>query len=190
MSSPSLSQLPTSPARSTVRRTGWRRLSVRDPRRAWRVLVLVGLLVTFWALLAPTFLGGDVSYVVTDGISMLPRYHADDLVLLRTQRSYHVGEVAGYHNGQLGVVVMHRIVALDGSRYVFKGDNNSFTDTYEPTKAQIVGAEWLHLARWGRGLKDVRSPVVAATLLGAVWLLSFRAKPGSRRRRRRHAHAR
>jgi signal peptidase I len=148
-------------------------------------LCLFGL----WALFAPTVLGGSVTYVVTDGVSMLPHFHADDLVLLRHEATYHVGEVAGYENGQLHEVVMHRIVAQHGDRYVFRGDNNNFTDTYEPVKSQIVGAEWLHLPGWGRWLNYIRTPFVAAALLAALWIFSFRSSPASRRRRRRR-HAR
>jgi signal peptidase I len=146
-------------------------------------LVLAGL----WALFAPTALGGSVTYVVTDGISMLPHFHADDLVLLRHESTYHVGEVAGYHNAQLHEVVMHRIIARDGNRFVFRGDNNDFTDTYEPLKSQIVGAEWLHLPGWGRWLNYIRTPFVTAALLALLWVFSFRSKPARRRRRRRHA---
>lgn len=157
-------------------------------RRVVRPLLGAAVVVVLWLAFAPTVLGGSVTYVVTDGVSMLPRFHADDLVLLRHEASYHVGEVAGYENGQLHEIVMHRIIALDGDRYVFKGDNNDFTDTYHPLKSQIVGAEWLHLSGWGRWLNDIRIPFVSAALLAALWLLSFRKSPASqRRRRRRHA---
>ena len=121
---------------------------------------------------------------------MLPRYHAGDLVILRKEPSYHVGEVAAYHNEQLHAIVLHRIVAIRGTRYVFKGDNNSWVTTFEPTKSQIVGARWLHLPEAGRLLLDLRTPIVAALLLGVLWLYSFWSPSGSRRRRRRHRHGR
>lgn len=154
-------------------------------RRVFRPLLGAAMVVVLWLVFAPTVLGGSVTYVVTDGVSMLPHFHANDLVLLRQEPTYHVGEVAGYQNGQLHEIVMHRIIAMDGDRYVFKGDNNDFTDTYHPLKSQIVGAEWLHLSGWGRWLNDIRIPFVAAALLAALWLLSFRKSPASRRRRRR-----
>ena len=158
-------------------------------RRVFRPLLGAAMAVVLWLVFAPTVLGGSVTYVVTDGVSMLPHFHAEDLVLLRQEPTYHVGEVAGYENGQLHEIVMHRIIALDGDRYVFKGDNNDFTDTYHPLKSQIVGAEWLHLSGWGRWLNDIRIPFVTAALLAALWLLSFRKSPATRRRRRRR-HAR
>ncbi|HEY6538130.1 MAG TPA: S24/S26 family peptidase [Candidatus Dormibacteraeota bacterium] len=148
---------------------------------------LIAICLAAWAAFAPPQLAGSTTYVITDGISMLPRYQAGDLVLLRRAPSYHVGEVAGYHNAQLGVTVMHRIVAVHGDHYVFKGDNNSWDDSYQPTAAQIVGAEWIHLPGWGNALQTLRSPLVAAVVVGLLWLLLFVPRPGSRRRRRRHA---
>ncbi|MGH9109068.1 MAG: S24/S26 family peptidase [Acidimicrobiales bacterium] len=150
------------------------------------VAVIAALLIPTGML--PQQLGGSMSYAITDGVSMLPTYHAGDLVVIRREPAYHLGEVAAFHNQQLHVIVLHRIVAIRGNRYVFKGDNNSWVTSYEPTKAQIVGAEWLHLAGAGKVLLDLRTPIVAAVLLGLLWLFSFWPRSASRRRRRRHRH--
>ena len=152
-------------------------------------VVTLALVAAGWALLAPPILGGRTSFAITNGTSMLPHFHAGDLVLLRKEPTYHIGEVAGYHNGQLHVVVMHRIVAISDGHYQFKGDNNDFVDSFEPTKAQIVGAEWVHLPGVGRYVEDLHVPAVAAVLCALLWLFSFRTKPTSRRRRRRRRHA-
>lgn len=149
---------------------------------AFGVLALTGML--------PQQLGGSFSYAITDGTSMLPTFHPGDLVIIRKEPSYHVGEVAAFHNEQLGVIVLHRIVAMRGDRYVFKGDNNDFDTSYEPTKSQIVGAEWLHLPGVGNVLLDLRIPVVAALLLAALWLYTFWTPSHSESRRRRRRHAR
>jgi signal peptidase I len=149
-------------------------------------LLTVALFVGAWALLAPPALGGRNTYVVTTGVSMLPHFHAGDLVILQKEDTYRVGEVAGYHNHQLGVVVMHRIIAIRDGHYFFKGDNNDFVDSYHPTKSQIVGAEWAHLPQVGRFLTDLRVPGVAAAFLALLWIFSFGRSRVSRRRRRRH----
>ncbi|MGC1184229.1 MAG: S24/S26 family peptidase [Candidatus Dormiibacterota bacterium] len=164
---------------------GWR---LGYPRLLAAIATLV-LCFAIWAAFAPPQLGGSTSYAVTTGVSMLPRFHAGDLVLLRQESTYRVGEVAGYHNGQLGVVVMHRIIAIDGDHYIFRGDNNDFTDSYQPTAGQIVGAEWIHLSGWGNFLLTLRTPVIAAVLLGLMWLFVFGRRPRSRRQRRRRRHA-
>lgn len=187
-SAPTVGDEWTPSAATAMRRV---RLHPSGTRRVRRLsLVVVVLLVVFWMGLLPQQLGGRMSYVITDGSSMLPRYHTGDLVLVREQPTYHVGEVAAFHNHQLHVIVLHRIVAIRGDRFVFKGDNNNFDTSYEPTRTQIVGAEWLHLPGAGRVVLDLRDPAVAAVLLGVLWLFSFSPAARSRRQRRRHRHAR
>lgn len=171
------------------------RRSSRSTSRVWlrrgaASLITLALVIGGWAVLAPSALGGRDTYVVTTGVSMLPHFHAGDLVILRKEANYHVGEVAGYHNRELGVVVMHRIIAVHAGHYVFKGDNNNFVDTYEPTKSQIVGAEWVYIPRLGQLLNDLRVPAVAAGVLALLWIFSFGRPQTSRRRRRRHHLAR
>lgn len=169
-----------------VTRRDSRTASKSHVRRGAAFLLTIALFFGAWVLLAPPTLGGRNTYVVTSGVSMLPHFHAGDLVILRRESTYRVGEVAAYQNHELGVVVMHRIVAIRDGRYVFKGDNNDFIDSYEPTKSQIVGAEWVHLPRIGRLLTGLRIPGVAAVFLILLWILSFGRTRVSRRRRRRH----
>ena len=159
-------------------------------RRVLRALGTAVLLLACWAFIAPPALGGRTSWVITDGVSMLPKFHAGDLVILRRESSYHVGEVAAYYNKQLKTVVMHRIVAIKDGHYTFKGDNNTWDDTFEPTKSGIVGAEWLHLPGLGKYVEELRQPATAAVLLGLLWVISFYPRHVSRRQRRRHRHAR
>jgi signal peptidase I len=147
-------------------------------------LPAIALCFAAWAALAPPQLGGSTSYSITAGTSMLPGFHAGDLVLLRRQPTYHVGEVAGYHNGQLGVTVMHRIVAVNGVHFVFKGDNNSWTDQYQPVAAQIVGAEWQRLPGGGKLMLTLRTPAVTAAVLGLLGLVIFWPRPSSSRPRK------
>src|SRR5579862_5129445 len=90
----------------------------------------LGLIVLgcVWFYFAPAGIGGSTTYVVTDGISMEPRFHTGDLVLVRSQSSYLVGEIVAYNSKMLHTIVLHRIVGRSGSRYLFKGDNNNFVD--------------------------------------------------------------
>lgn len=138
------------------------------------VLIVLGcaLLAAGWMQLGPVGLGGKASYVVTDGTSMLPKFHSNGLVITRQQDRYQVGDVAAYHNKQLHTVVMHRIVARDGDRFVFKGDNNDFRDRYHPTRSEIVGTEWAYWPDGGRYLMLVRQPVVFAIILGGLAFLA------------------
>jgi signal peptidase I len=74
--------------------------------------------VAAWLALAPAQVGGAVTYVIVAGASMEPHIHAGDLVLVRSAPLYHVGDVVAYQNREMGRVVLHRIIDLQGGRYV------------------------------------------------------------------------
>lgn len=155
-----------------------------------RLLGLLSLVATAlgWYFLAPAAVGGTASYVVTSGTSMLPTITGNGLVITRSHTSYHIGEIVAYHNRELRQVVLHRIVGRDGARYIFKGDNNGFTDPYHPTAADIVGAKWLYWQSGGRLLLNLRTPWVGALLLGGMGMFAMTGggnNQSSRHRRRR-----
>jgi signal peptidase I len=149
-------------------------------------LILLGSLC-FW--FAPSQFGGETTYVVTHGISMEPRFHTGDLALVRSQSSYHVGEIVAYDSKMLHTVVLHRIIGRDGARYVFKGDNNNFIDPEHPKASQLVGALWLHIPGAGATLLSIRSPLLVAALI-AVGLLILTGSAFARRRRLRRRERR
>ena len=127
-----------------------------------------------WWLLAPPAVGGSTSFVMVDGTSMLPKLHRDDLVILRRSDSYRVGDVVAYRSTLLQRIVLHRIVAVEDGRYTFKGDNNAFLDSENPTQADLVGKLSLHIPIAGRIVPFMHVPwivgVLAALLVLAVGL--------------------
>jgi signal peptidase I len=150
-------------------------------------LIALGLL---WYYFAPVDLGGSTTYVVTDGVSMEPRFHTGDLALVRSQSSYHVGEIVAYNSRVYHTVVLHRIIARAGDRYVFKGDNNNFVDFEHPAASQLIGALWLHLPGWGARLRSLSSPALVGALVAfAVLLLTGVSFARGRRRRGRERRA-
>ncbi|HEY6523375.1 MAG TPA: signal peptidase I [Solirubrobacteraceae bacterium] len=138
-----------------------------------------------WVYLAPPQLGGSTNYVITHGTSMEPTFHAGDLGLVRPADHYRVGEIVAYHSTLLRVVVLHRIIAIDGGHYVFKGDNNNFVDPTRPTRSELLGALWIHVPNGGAILRWLHSPVTAAVLCGFVALLLVGTGETKRRRKRR-----
>jgi signal peptidase I len=139
------------------------------------------VLVGAWIFLAPTSVGGSTSYVTTRGASMAPRFKTGDLAVVRRSDHYRVGQVVAYRSSVLRTVVMHRIIARKGDRYVFKGDANDFVDPGPPTRAQLIGALWVRVPAGGRALAWLRRPAVAGVFAAAVPLLSLRSNPGGRR---------
>ncbi|RBY74423.1 signal peptidase I [Blastococcus sp. TF02-09] len=149
-------------------------------------LVLVGLWL-FW----PTSLGGGTTYVVTHGQSMEPGFSTGDLAVLRPTGSYEVGDVVAYRSESLDTVVMHRIVAVDGDRFVIQGDNNDFLDRDRPTADQLLGKLFRQVPQGGKILDAVTSPwLVALVAAAALGVFSSSQRAGGRHSARRPARHR
>ncbi|MGH2894672.1 MAG: hypothetical protein ACRDPM_15625, partial [Solirubrobacteraceae bacterium] len=97
---------------------------------------------------------------------------------------YRVGDVVAYRSMLLHVLVLHRIIAISGGRYEFKGDHNNFIDPTRPTRAELVGALWIHLPGGGTVFRWLHSPVTGAVLCALVALLLVGTVEKRRRGRR------
>ena len=93
-----------------------------------RAIISALLAIGLWLAIAPASLGGQLSYVITHGNSMEPRFRSGDLAIVHPSSTYDVGEIVAYQSNTLKRLVMHRIVDRDGAAFVFKGDNNNFLD--------------------------------------------------------------
>jgi len=142
------------------------------PSRITSVATISGLIVLGWILFAPPIIGGRTSYVIINGDSMEPGYHRSDLVLVRSQSDYQVGDIVTYRHPTIGAII-HRIIDQDGARFILQGDNNDFLDSYKPLPSEVVGKEWVHLPKVGKLITWVRGPglvifIVAVIGVGAV----------------------
>jgi signal peptidase len=147
-----------------------RRIGVASQRTWFATLlpaVLVVVLLASWIALAPTRLAGQVSYVIVVGNSMEPRLHRGDLAIVRAAQSYETGDVVTYLHPEIGPVI-HRIVGRDGDRFVFKGDNNSWLDPYQPTQSELLGTLWFDVPSAGGLMALLRAPWMLALLAGAL----------------------
>jgi signal peptidase I len=138
---------------------------------AWALFVLAA---TGWFIyLRPPVLGGSTAYVFVRGTSMEPKYHTGDLVLVRKQPRYRVGDIAAFAvqgGGGGQSVVIHRVIAAkpDGS-YVLQGDNRDEPDPWHPTVDQIVGTPILLVPAAGRWLAEIAArPLLLGLLCGAL----------------------
>ena len=117
---------------------------------------------------------------------MEPHFHLGDLVLVRRQSSYQVGDAVIYRNAQLGRLVFHRIAAMDQDHFVIKGDNNSWVDAYEPVQSEILGKLWIYFPGVGKGVEWVRSPVnlaIVIVLFGGLMMAGMFLNPTHRTKR-------
>ncbi len=160
-------------------------------QRTRRTLTGLVLLAVAFTLLAPRAIGGQNTFVITRGSSMLPTIHPGDFVVTRAADSYQVGDVVAYRDPKLGQLVLHRIIGREGVRYVTRGDNNTFTDPYLSTRGDIVGRLWVQLPGAGRFFVALRNPALSSLAFLLLLVSAVTATPPlSRRQRRRRRHVR
>ena len=155
----------------------------RHRRQLVSWLVFAAVMVGFWAFLAPTQLGGPVSYVQVDGTSMEPTYENGDLILAREQETYAKGDAVTYVADVAGkpFPVIHRIVREkpDGS-YVTRGDNRSEVDGFLVHDGNIVGKTWLRVPH-AAGLADFFSKPLGIGLLTGMAVLAMAPKKSKKK---------
>ncbi len=125
--------------------------------------MILSLMAFAWIILAPAQFGGQSAYVMVAGASMEPTLHRGDLVVVRETQTYEVGDVVTYRHPTIGPII-HRIIDRSGERFVFKGDNNEWIDSYEPVGDELIGKEWLHIPGAASLLLKLRMPAGLALL--------------------------
>ena len=148
-----------------------------------------GLLSILILALVALFTVGGVSLVSTRGISMEPQFRTGDLAVLRPAAHYAVGDIASYRSAELSTVVMHRIVAVDDGRYTFQGDNNTWLDSEQPTRAQLVGKLALQIPQGGVWLDRATSRAAAGAVAFLLLASGGTTAALTRRQRRRKRNA-
>ena len=141
----------------------YRRWSTAISSVIWLVLT-----ATIWIAFAPVQIGGRLAYVIVNGNSMEPNFHIGDLVIVRPMPFYNIGDQVVYQNPILGSGVFHRIIDLEFDRYILKGDNNAWIDSYQPTRDEVIGKLWAHLPRFGKAVQFMRQPIMMALIVGAI----------------------
>jgi signal peptidase I len=163
-----------------------------SPKRWFNAVLaafLIIIVLSAWILFAPLQLGGQATYVMVNGNSMEPAYHLGDLVIVRQVPIYNVGDIVVYRSAELNSFVFHRIIGTNLDHFIFKGDNNSWTDSYQPTMKELVGKLWIYIPKAGRIVQWLRLPTMMAILAGAVGIVLMvaifmgRSKPGRKKLR-------
>ncbi len=146
-------------------------------------LVLIALVaavigVNIYALNATLISGDSVpmpfgvgAAVVVSG-SMEPELSVGDLIIVKEQDSYEIGDVIVYRDGRMSVT--HRIVAVDGDTLTTKGDaNNTNDEPINPT--QIKGEVVAAIPLVGYVIDAVKTPLGTLCILALAVLLLERS---------------
>lgn len=128
------------------------------------------LTVTLLVIFAPVRLGGEMTLLVVNGTSMEPRMRTGDFAFVSRDRLPHVGEIGAYRSPTLGVVI-HRVIADDGARLTFLGDNRTTVDPDQPAHDEIVGRLVMHIPGAARYIRLIGDPRAIAMLV-AVSILA------------------
>lgn len=134
------------------------------------------LLLNIWMLVqqkvlkkeAPEVFGYS-QYIVTSG-SMEPKFSAGDLILVKGQDSYQLGDIVTFRDSG-GAMVTHRITGSVSGQFITKGDANNTEDAELLSPENIVGKLQLVLPGAGEAVLFLRSPLGLLILLTVGVLL-------------------
>lgn len=108
--------------------------------------------------------------------SMEPTIMTNELILVKAQEQYEVGDVVVYQSGS--ILVVHRIMDMEGDLVTTKGDANNTAD--DPVDLSCIKGEVIgHIPHVGSAVRLIKTPAVSVALvIGAVLLveLPFRKK--------------
>lgn len=104
--------------------------------------------------------------------SMEPTIHVGDLILINTKdTAYHVNDIVTFKDVN-GDFVTHRILLIEGSEMVTKGDNNNTEDSAMSTK-DIVGKYLFRIPNAGKVMASFKTPFVMGMVLVIGVLICF-----------------
>lgn len=135
------------------------------------VSLVIGINIYSWnaakltgnALPMPFGFGGAV---VLSG-SMEPTISVDELIIVKAEPAYEVGDVIVYQTGRVPVV--HRIVAMDGETVTTRGDANNTEDS-PVALSQVKGKVIAHIPHVGKMVRLLKTPPVTILLIIAAVL--------------------
>lgn len=120
---------------------------------------------------------------------MEPHFHQGDLILTLAQAEYSVNDMVLYDHPEIGPI-FHRIIGIEDNRFVFKGDNNSWIDSFHAADSDVFGKYWVTIPGLGHSLTWVRSSAgfsIMSLTIGALMIgttVSTRHDPKGPRGRR------
>ena len=105
--------------------------------------------------------------VVLSG-SMEPAIMVDELILVKAEDHYEIGDVVVFQSGK--ILVVHRLVAFDGEYIITQGDANNVADDPVPLE-HIKGKVICHVPNVGRVVRMLKSPVATLGMIVAALLM-------------------
>lgn len=137
------------------------------------VAVVIGVNIYLWN--ARSLMGNSMPMpfgygcaVVLSG-SMEPALQIDDLIFVKKQDDFTVGDIVVFQDGDS--LTVHRLLSIDGESAVTKGDANNVSDEPIATE-QLIGCVVGRLPKMGIVTRFLKTPVGVLLLLGGALLLT------------------
>lgn len=114
---------------------------------------------------------GVGSAVVETG-SMEPEVGAGDLIFIREQEQYSVGDVITFFDSSRGEYVTHRVILVNENGYTTKGDANNVQDPFTVPQDAVVGkvvGVWRGVGKIIAFLQTPAGMFVLILTAAAVW---------------------
>lgn len=148
-------------------------MALTRAERAVRSAALWVLLAAVTFLVWPVTFGGATSFVGVDGRSMDGTYATGDLIVLREQPAYAVGDIVTFRvpAGEFGAGahVIHRIVGGDGTTgFITQGDNKPLIDPWRPKTSDVVGKSWVRVPGAAARFQQLGQPVPLGALCAGL----------------------
>jgi signal peptidase I len=137
------------------------------------IVAMIAIAGGWFVAFRPTSMGGQASYVMIRGTSMLPTYVGGDLVIARKAATYGKGDIVAYHvpsgDAGEGIVVIHRIIGGSATEgFMLQGDNNDWRDEWNPKPDDIVGKAQVRIPKLGLVFGFLHAPVPMAALAASL----------------------
>ena len=152
------------------------RVMIKVLRGLLTAVLCAVLLLNIWMLVQQTVLKreapevlGYSQYIVTSG-SMEPNISVGDLILVKAQEQYELGDVVTFHD-PAGATVTHRIMGKVSDQFITQGDANNTEDGDLLPPERIIGKLQLVLPGMGYAIEFLRSPLGILLLVAAGVLL-------------------
>lgn len=105
--------------------------------------------------------------VVLSG-SMEPEFSQGDMITVKEADELEVGDIVVFQEG--GILIVHRIIDIDGDKITTKGDANSIADN-PIDRSVIKGEVMFHIPYMGVLINVLKSPIGTICIIGAAILL-------------------
>ena len=134
-------------------------------------IVIVLIILTLVPLTVPKLFGIKLYGIMTE--SMSPQYNVGGVVYVKSVEasSVKIDDVITYRTGRGEESVTHRVIGIEGDKFVTKGDANNVEDNNPVPYEKVVGHAMSKLPYAGYVVIYIKTPIGIACVCGLLFIL-------------------